>query len=101
MKGLIQLCAVGYQIPSLVSLNVRDLSGKPQRFDNREIVASGQPSQKKLHELGKTPINFENLRQLIGNYPNKDDAEILLSGFKFGFKINYYGPRLPVDCKKI
>jgi hypothetical protein len=58
-------------------------------------------AKSKLHELGKTPINFENLRQLIGNYPNKDDAEILLSGFKFGFKINYYGPRLPVDCKNL
>jgi hypothetical protein len=58
-------------------------------------------AKSKLHELGKTPFNFENLRQLIGNYPNKDDAEILLSGFKFGFKTNYYGPRLPVDCKNL
>ena len=31
---------------SFINKNVRDLSGKPQRFDNREIVASGQPSQK-------------------------------------------------------
>jgi hypothetical protein len=55
------------------------------------MAISGNQAESKLHELGKTPINFENLRQLIGNYPNKDDAEILFSGFKFGLKINYYG----------
>lgn len=49
-------------------------------------LQAGNQAESKLHELGKTPINFENLRQLIVNYPNKDDAEILLSGFKFGLK---------------
>lgn len=91
MKGLIQLCAVGYQTPALVSLvsitnNFVTFLENPNDLIIGKELQAGNQAESKLHELGKTPINFENLRQLIVNYPNKDDAEILLSGFKFDLK---------------
>ena len=91
MKGFIQLCAVGYQTPAFVSLvsltknSVTRLENPNDLIIGKELQAGNQ-AESKLHELGKTPINFENLRQLIVNYPNKDDAEIYCQVLNLGLK---------------
>ena len=36
---------------------------------------------------------------MLMNYPDEASAHILHNGFKYGFSINYTGPRTPVECK--
>ena len=36
---------------------------------------------------------------MVMNYPDEASAHILHNGFKYGFSINYTGPRTPVECK--
>ena len=38
------------------------------------------------------------LRELLLDYPNKEDANTLLSGFTTGFQLHYHGPPGPKDC---
>ena len=47
------------------------------------------------------PINLAALKESLNNYPKKDIAGQLFEGFSSGFKINYHGPRLPVETKKL
>lgn len=56
----------------------------------------GNPSITELWALGKSPINIYKLGANLKKYPNKPDAQFLLSGFQTGFKLNYNGPRLSV-----
>ena len=51
--------------------------------------------------MGKSPINIEVLRHMLMNYPDYDNAQILLNGFQYGFPIHYTGPRTSVDCKNL
>ena len=44
-----------------------------------------------------SPINLAALKESLNNYPKKDIAGQLFEGFSSGFKINYHGPRLPVE----
>ena len=39
--------------------------------------------------------------KLLQKNPRKYIAKLLKGGFTSGFKINYTGPRLPLDTKKI
>jgi len=38
---------------------------------------------------------------MLMNYPDEASAHILYTGFKYGFPINYTGPRTPVECKNL
>ena len=50
-----------------------------------------------LFSLAKTPIKFDKLEQELQNY-NREDAEKLKNGFRYGFPLHYTGNRLPVDA---
>ena len=54
-----------------------------------------------LRALGRTPINVPKLQELLLEYPKKSDATFLLNGFQSGFKLNFEGPRLPIDCNNL
>ena len=34
---------------------------------------------------------------MLEKYPNKSDAKILSDGFRYGFRLNYTGPRYPQE----
>jgi hypothetical protein len=44
-----------------------------------------------------SPICVNEVEKLLENYPYKDIACELIKGFKFGFPLNYSGPRSPSD----
>ena len=46
-------------------------------------------------------VNVVQLALMLMNYPDKASAQILYNGFKYGFSINYTGPRTPVECKNL
>lgn len=46
-----------------------------------------------LWDLGKTPIIVDQLKILLDKYPNPKVAEELCSGFTYGFRLQYVGPR--------
>ena len=48
-----------------------------------------------------TPIKIDVLENLFKSYPNKHDSNILVEGFKYGFQLNYTGPRLPQEYKNL
>ena len=52
-------------------------------------------------ELGKTPIKANRLEYYLKFYPNQSDAKILIDGFTNGFKVNYQGPCVPLNCKNL
>ena len=54
-----------------------------------------------LWALGRTPINVPKLQELLLEYPKKSDATILSDGFQSGFKLNFEGPRIPIDCNNL
>ena len=35
------------------------------------------------------------------SYPKKSDATFLSDGFQSGFKLNFEGPRIPIDCNNL
>ena len=54
-----------------------------------------------LWALGRTPINVLKLQELLLEYPKKSHATFLSEGFQSGFKLNFDGPRLPIDCNNL
>ena len=54
-----------------------------------------------IWQLGYSPFNQSELYIALEKYPHKDIAKLLSDGLTSGFKINYTGPRLPLDTKKI
>jgi hypothetical protein len=54
-----------------------------------------------LWEKGKTPINVVNLEKYLANYPKRIDAELLLSRFSEGFRLQYAGPRFSSSAKNL
>ena len=38
---------------------------------------------------------------MLSNYPSRDVADKLFEGFKYGFKLQYTGPRVSVVCKNL
>ena len=74
--------------------------------DQNSIKRAGQWANKQLSRqwlqtLRKTTVKLDKLKTLSISYPNKTDAKILSDGFEFGFKVNYKGPRLAVNCKNL
>ena len=41
------------------------------------------------------------LKKYFAEYNNRGDAELLLSGFKYGFRLHYTGPRISVWSKNL
>ena len=61
------------------------------------------PSLTKLHQPRlnlPTPIEVERLECLLSGY-HHPTAELLVSGFKFGFPIHYSGARISCDAKNL
>jgi hypothetical protein len=51
--------------------------------------------------LGYSSINLAALNESLNNDPKKDIAGKLFEGFSSGIKINYHGPRLPLETNKL
>ena len=47
---------------------------------------------------GRTPINVTRLQELLLEYSKKANAAFLSDGFQFGFKLNFEGQRIPLEC---
>jgi hypothetical protein len=50
-----------------------------------------------LYTLGSSPIKTTEVEKTFVDYPDQSIAKSLLNGFKFGFKLNYSGLRLPLE----
>ena len=46
-----------------------------------------------LEERAFTPIKLEVLSWYLDFYPDREAAQLLLSGFQFGFRLGYQGPK--------
>ena len=54
-----------------------------------------------LYTLGHSPICVNEVEKSLENYPYKDIAYELKKGLKFGFPLNYSGPRSPITSKNL
>ena len=52
-----------------------------------------------LYQLGRSPINVDNVKKSFQRYPNPQLVSDLIQGLQYGFKLQYSGPRLPVEFK--
>ena len=52
-----------------------------------------------LYQLGISPIKVGNVKKSLQRYPNPEFASDLIQGFQYGFKLQYSGPRLPIEFK--
>ena len=50
-----------------------------------------------LYQL--SPINVENVKNSFQRYSNPELASDLIQGLQYGFKLQYSGPRLPIEFK--
>jgi hypothetical protein len=41
------------------------------------------------------------LSKLLSGYPDREAAYILYNGFRYGFRINYAGPRVPYESRNL
>ncbi|CAC5419493.1 unnamed protein product [Mytilus coruscus] len=51
-------------------------------------------------DKGLTPINTIKSTKYLGDYTNIVDAQLLLQGFSFGFRLQYEGQRISTTAKK-
>ena len=51
--------------------------------------------------MGFTPIKIPVLEEMLSLYPDRQSAVILYNGFKYGFRINYTGPRVAFESKNL
>jgi hypothetical protein len=51
--------------------------------------------------MGYSPINLHILSKLLSVYPDREAADILYNGFRYGFRINYAGPRVVRDSSVV
>jgi hypothetical protein len=49
--------------------------------------------------MGYSPINLPILSKLLSVYPDRETADILYNGFRYGFRINYAGPRVHYESR--
>lgn len=54
-----------------------------------------------LYSLGSTHIVYNHLCITIDSYPFRNDELQLIKGFKFGFPLQYAGPRIYHEAKKL
>ena len=50
-----------------------------------------------MYSLGNSPINVDEVKKALKNYPHQEVARDLIQGLEAGFKLKYSGPRLPMD----
>ena len=48
-----------------------------------------------LYTLGRSPIVVDKVKIALADYPDKEAAFRLLHELEYGFKLNYFGPRIP------
>ena len=58
-----------------------------------------EPNKCNLFSLGISPINAVIVEKSLIEYPLPDKRKELISGLKFGFKLQYSGTRLPIRSK--
>ena len=51
--------------------------------------------------FGYSPMNLPILSKMLSVYPDREAADNLYNGFRYGFRINYAGPRVPYESKKL
>ena len=51
--------------------------------------------------MGYSPINLPILSKLLSVYPDREAADILYNGFRYSFRINYAGPRVPYESRNL
>jgi hypothetical protein len=51
--------------------------------------------------MGYSPINLHILSKLLSVYPDREAADILYNGFRYGFRINYAGPRVSYESRNL
>ena len=51
--------------------------------------------------LANTPVNLNQLKKDVANYPNTAVSDELIQGFEFGFPLHYTGSRLPTEAKNL
>ena len=51
--------------------------------------------------MGYSPINLSILSTFVSVYPDRQAADILCNGFRYGFRINYAGPRVPYESRNL
>ena len=51
--------------------------------------------------MGYSPINLPILSKLLSVYPEREAADILYNGFRYGFRINYAGPRVTYESRNL
>ncbi|VDI43964.1 Hypothetical predicted protein [Mytilus galloprovincialis] len=74
--------------------------GNPVQYPNNTKSYSESKLLRHLWDKGWTPINILELNTYLGDYANRVDAQLLLEGFTFGFRIQYEGPRISTTAKK-
>ncbi|XP_048242023.1 uncharacterized protein LOC125374734 [Haliotis rufescens] len=47
-----------------------------------------------LYKLGRTPVKTQVLERMAKHFPDQAQAQFLVNGFKYGFKLGYDGPVL-------
>ena len=50
-----------------------------------------------LYSLGRSPLIIKNVEKALFKYPQQDIAKELIQGLKYGFKLQYSGPRRPFE----
>jgi hypothetical protein len=51
--------------------------------------------------MGYSPINLPILSKLLSVYPDREAADILYNGFRYGFRKYYAGPRVPYESRNL
>lgn len=51
-----------------------------------------------LYNLGYSPLNTIMIENCLEDYPDFKTKQELIEGLKFGFKLEYTGPRIPTSC---
>jgi hypothetical protein len=49
--------------------------------------------------MGYSPIKLDKINQYLLYYPKKEESKMILNGIRYGFYINYNGPRRRFDSK--
>ncbi|KAJ8311821.1 hypothetical protein KUTeg_010634 [Tegillarca granosa] len=66
----------------------------PRNFTFIHQLAPDCKLDNDLWTLGPSPINLTELDKELATYPDKLAAKEISEGFRFGFKLQYSGPRL-------
>ncbi|CAC5420120.1 unnamed protein product [Mytilus coruscus] len=80
--------------PPVFSTPTPDTTGPHSCIQDQDI-------KDQLWVKGHTPVKVPVLEKYLTNYYNRHDAELLFTGFRDGFRLNYVGPTLSVWSKNL